>query len=181
MSGLLRIIALAGVAGLAVGIGACEKRSDPVAPPPPPRERAEKTADVTVTVTDADADGVYEFAYAGPYVDGAGNFDFREGEIRKYAVRIDFAIGEGSVEGIRFVGRGEDALWVALKSEVGDASPTGPYQGDQFKGFATKENGRRMHVVDRNDDGQTYRYALRFDLNGTVVQHDPDIGNGNGD
>lgn len=178
MSALLKTIALAGAACLAVGTGACAQKEAKGAAP---GAREEKTADVAVTITDADGDGAYEFAYSGPFTDGDGNFDFTQGDIRKFAVKIDFAIGEGSVEGIKFMGRGEDAMWIALKSDVGDGSPTGPYQGDQFKGFATKEDGRRMHVVDRNDDGQTYRYALRFDLNGAVVQDDPDIGNGNGD
>jgi hypothetical protein len=169
--------AIAAGSAAAFALGACAKNE--VSPAPAQgAERAQVDSDVMVSIA---ADGAgYAFSCApGENVDADCNIDFGVGATKGNAVRLTFGIADGSVEGIRFVDQGEDALWIELKSAIGESSPTGPYRGDQFKGFATQEGGRRMHVIDKNDDGETYRYALRFDLNGTIVQYDPDLGNGN--
>jgi hypothetical protein len=145
-------------------------------PPPPPPPADVAVADIIVTVS-PNGSGGYYFAYSGPYSDAAGNLDFRK---EKRAVKIDYALST-TIPGLRFKSSGEDAMWIAEKASLGDAtSPRGPYRGDQFKSFATQANGTRMHVIDKNDDGKVYRYALRFDLNGQTVQDDPDVQNGGG-
>lgn len=138
----------------------------------------ELTVDVWVSIT-SDGNGGYRFAYSGKNFRPNGDFDFSKGEPRKHAVKIDFAITDDSVKGIAFKPNGDDALWIVEKDRAGpDGCPQGPYKGDQFKGIATTANGKRLHVIDKNDDSTLYRYMLRFDLNGETIVDDPDGQNG---
>ena len=171
-------LAIAAGGAAALALGACAQKEAGAASAQA-EGRGQVDSDVMVTIAE-DGAGGYAFSCApGENVDADCNINFGVGATKGAAVRLTFGIADGSVDGIAFMGRGEDALWIALKSAIGETSPTGPYQGDQFKGFATQEGGRSMHVIDKNDDGETYRYALRFDLNGALVQFDPDLGNGN--
>ncbi|MFQ5563096.1 MAG: hypothetical protein ACE5FO_05960 [Parvularculaceae bacterium] len=150
-------------------------------------------ADVTVTIT-PDGAGGYSFKYSnaegteGNFSDEHGNLNFSDplenhakghpNPAKGHPVLIRFAIADGSVDGIKFMPDGEDAMWIALADDTGpDGSPEGPFNGDQFFNFATEAGDTRLHVSDRNNDGNDYRYALRFTLDGEPIQHDPDIKN----
>jgi hypothetical protein len=137
----------------------------------------EITALATVNVS-ADGAGGYTFSYDSPFADSGGNFDFSQGEAAKKSVLIKFKIGQGPA-GLKFQSPGENALWIVEKEMVGDGSPQGPYEGKQFLRFETSADGQNLQVFDLNSDGVKYRYALRFDLNGETIAHDPDIRNGN--
>ncbi|MEZ5920258.1 MAG: hypothetical protein R3C60_02790 [Parvularculaceae bacterium] len=140
-------------------------------------------ATVNVSVKVAADGGAYTFTYSDPsgLFDSEGNFDFRKPGAKGKPVTIKFSIDNSSVAGIKFQKQGPNAFWIALKSEVGDnGCPTGPYVGSQFHGFRTEPDQRTLTVLDHNNDGKPYRYALRFDLNGDLVMHDPDGNNGEG-
>jgi hypothetical protein len=135
-------------------------------------------ADVAVKVT-ADGKGGHAFEYSGTYAQRNGDLDFSKGEARKHTVKIDFAIADGSVDGIKFKPNGANGFWIVEKIHVGPKGcPEGPYKGDQFKSVTTVAGGKRLHVIDTNDDGKLYRYMLRFDLNGKTIVDDPDTTNG---
>ncbi len=124
-------------------------------------------------------EGGYDFTYSGEYSDADGDFDFTKVD---RPVLVEFTIAPGSLEGLKFKSRGEDALWIAEKAGLAEgASPEGPYRGAEFASFATEADGMRMRVLNRNDDGKLYRYALRFELNGETIADDPDWQNGGGD
>lgn len=96
-------------------------------------------------------------------------------------MRIEFVIAEDSVAGVKFKPYGDDAFWILEKTLAGPAGePTGPYGGPTFLPANTHSNGKRLIVIDKNDDGKLYRYTLRFDLDGKTVIDDPDMGNGTG-
>lgn len=142
--------------------------------------REQITADVAVKIT-PDSRGGYAFCYTGPYTKANGDCDCSKGEARKCEVKLDFAIADGSVNGIKFKPNGDEAFWIVDKASVGPKDcPVGPYKGAQFKSITTVAGGKRLHVIDTNDDGKLYRYMLRFDLNGETIVDDPEIGNGDG-
>ena len=136
------------------------------------------TADVGVTVT-PDGPGKYSFKYAGRFADADGNFDFSQEGAKGNVIAIEISI-DSAPPGLKFKSQGSDAMWIVEKKSVGDGSPRGAYKGEQFRQFSTSEDGRTLRVTDLNDDGVLYRYALRFDLNGETIQHDPDAQNGQG-
>ena len=164
-------------------------------PPPPPPEpapepapapmapRGQIEADSTVNVS-RNANGGFDFRYSGNDVDPKGNMQFDDNKGRGNEVLIKICVDDATYEnGIRFVQKSKDdaAMWIELSELLPPgASPTGPYDGDQFYAFATTQNGRCMQVVDKNDDGLVYTYALRFRVPGekNPVQHDPVIRNG---
>jgi hypothetical protein len=134
------------------------------------------SANVTVTITKRGSN--FEFAYSGGYAQPNGNLDCSVEPYNKKTVNLNFTIGSGSVPGIKFVSAGKDAMWIAPKEQTGEESPKGPYSGAQFAGFSVDAGRQRLSVVNNNDDEETYRYALRFDLDGKIVAHDPDVKNG---
>lgn len=139
--------------------------------------RPQLLVDISVKIT-TDGDGGYTFRYAGDFCQPNGDLDFAVGDARKKTIKIVFSIAEGSVAGIKFQARGDDAYWIVEKSKTdADGCPQGPYSGDQFTGITTLANGARLQVIDKNDDGKLYRYMLRFDLNGAPVVDDPDTAN----
>lgn len=152
---------------------ACAPKSGDTGP------RGDVPVDAAVTIA-SDGAGGYTFKYAAPFADADGNFDFTDPKIGKSPVTLTFRIDGASVGGIAFKREGRDAMWIADKREVGEESPKGPYQGRQFTDFSVGADGRTLTVRDLNNDGLVYRYALRFDLNGETVQHDPDVKNGEG-
>ncbi len=139
--------------------------------------RNEIAVNADVTVTNG-ADGNYAFEYKAPYADAEGNFDFSVREIGDSAVNLTFTIAEGSADGIKFMPEGADAIWIVEKAKVDNGSPTERYVGEQFHDFVVSGDGRQLSLTDDNNDGVLYRYALRFDLNGETVVHDPDTQNG---
>jgi hypothetical protein len=136
---------------------------------------------VAIKVT-GNASSGFTFDYAGDHFDTEGNFDFAVDALNGKSVKIDFAIAEDSVDGLRFKANGDDAFWIVEEVVVGpQGCPSGPYQGTQFKDCSTDAGGKRMHVTDINNDGKKYRYALRFDLDGETIMHDPEGSNGGPD
>lgn len=82
--------------------------------------------------------------------------------------------------GAKFKSPGDEAFWIIEKSVVGATGcPNASYQGSQFQDWTTSADRRRLQVLDINSDGLQYRYALRFDIGGQTVTHDPDGSNGN--
>ena len=148
-------------------------------PYPGPSERGQITTEVGLTVTPTSGGG-FDFRYSGQFADAHGNFNFAQRGAYGNAVTIVFTIDPASAPGLKFKPYGADAMWIVEKKVVGEGSPEGPYRGDQYYGFSTSADGRTLRVMNRNDDGVLYRYALRFDLNGQTVQHDPDSQNGAG-
>ncbi|MEX0645685.1 MAG: hypothetical protein WD076_10260 [Parvularculaceae bacterium] len=136
-------------------------------------------AEVGVTVS-ADGKGGFTFRYSGDYIDEEGNLDLASGAAAENSVRIEISIA-GGPEGLRFKTEGRDAMWIADAEAVGrNASPRGPYEGEQFTEFSVDSDGQRLSVLDRNFDGRLYRYGLRFDFEGATVMDDPDVQNGTG-
>ncbi|MDZ7628814.1 MAG: hypothetical protein U5J99_10480 [Parvularculaceae bacterium] len=119
-------------------------------------------ANVEVLVTDL-GKGVYRFSFFGDYAKPNGDLDFTA---VKSPVKINFTIHQNSAAGIRFASAAEDAMWIVEKSKAGPSGePEARYQGAQFTEFTrVNANGRKLSVLDRNDDGKTWQYALRFDL-----------------
>jgi hypothetical protein len=164
-----------------------------------PATRGEIEAPTSVTITQ-NPDGSFNFDYDSRFADRAGNFDFTEPPARGNQVALEFTIDPASTPGLRFEPEGRDAIFIAMeersryKDDAGDVapraqrysvptvgygqSPQEPYRGDQFFDFRVTNDGRTLLVTDRNDDGMTYRYSLRFRLNGESVVHDPRISNG---
>lgn len=134
--------------------------------------------DVSLTVAANNAGG-YFFIYEGPFFEGDGDFDFSaQGALYK-PVAITFTLSESTADGLRFAADAADAMWIVEKKRVGEGSPEGRYQGRQFHSFSVGADGRTLSLIDENNDGVLYRYALRFtDKDGGVVQHDPDGQNG---
>lgn len=134
-----------------------------------------------VTIVD-DGAGGYAFSYKAPFADEKGNFDFSQKGAVFNTIKLTFTIADGSVEGIKFKPDATDAMWIVEKVNVDETtgSPRGPYQGKKFLDFTLSDDGRSLTVTDQNDDGVTYRYGLRFDLNGKAVIDDPDVQNGRG-
>ena len=157
-----------------IATGACAQVDKPTNGKP--GEPTSAAAGVTVA---ADREGGFKFSYAGRYVDEEGNFDFSEGEVSKGPVMIRFSLVDAPA-GLTFKREGADAVWIVEKKEVGEESPKGPYQGEQFSRFQTSKNGRVLTIYNKNDDGVTYRYGLRFSLAGKTIMHDPDVKNGGG-
>lgn len=135
------------------------------------------TAEVTISQGE---NGKNAFRYSGPFFDEKGNFDFSQDGAEDNTIELTFAIADGSVPGIKFRSDPSDAIWIVEKSKVDPktGSPAGPYRGDQFFDFRVSEDGSKLMLVDRNDDGVLYRYGLRFDHNEAVVFDDPDGQNG---
>ncbi|MEZ5894926.1 MAG: hypothetical protein R3C40_06315 [Parvularculaceae bacterium] len=143
--------------------------------------RPQLLVDISVKIT-SDAKGGYAFHYAGDFCKPNGDLDFSGGDARKKAIRIVFSIADGSLAGVKFQAKGDNAFWIAEKCKTGpDGCPQGPYCGDQFTGVTTLAKGAKLQLIDKNDDGKLYRYMLRFDLNGALVIHDPDNQNGGHD
>lgn len=184
---LMRLVTGAAVATLLAG---CSHKASPPPPPPPapeepdpepmePRGRIE--ADSTVMLK-RNAYGGFDFRYSGTDVSPKGNFNLTEGRGRSKEVLLKFCLADENYEnGVRFMQPGTEAIWIALTELLPPgASPSGPYSGDQFTGFATIMDGRCAQVVDQNDDHLIYTYALRFRVPGEKgpVAHDPIIRNG---
>ena len=143
--------------------------------------RPQLQVDISVKIT-SNGEGGYAFCYAGDFCKPNGDLDFSGEDARKKAIRIVFSIADGSVAGVKFQAKGDNAYWIAEISKTGpDGCPKGPYCGDQFTGVTTLAKGTKLLVIDKNDDGLLYRYMLRFDLNGALVIHDPDNQNGGKD
>ena len=56
-------------------------------------------------------------------------------------------------------------MWIvdtALAGPTGE--PTAPYAGDQFVNFKVSPGGRALEVLDMNNDGKAYQYALAFSV-----------------
>lgn len=174
--------------GAAVGIllAGCTHTPPPAPPPAPAPEpvpsRGRIDADSTVTIS-RNSSGGFDFRYSGQDVDPKGNFNLTEGPGQGNEVLLRFCLADKDYEsGIRFMEPGKEAIWIELTEFLAPgASPDGPYQGEQFYGFATIMNARCAQVVDINDDGLIYTYALRFRVPGEKdpVPHDPIIRNGN--
>ena len=142
---------------------------------------ARKTVPVDAALTIAgDGAGGYVFSYKAPFADEKGNFDFSRKGAAFNTIKLTFTIADGSVAGIRFKPDATDAMWIVEKVNVDAAtgSPRGPYRGTQFSDFTVSEDGQSLTVTNMNDDGVTYRYGLRFDLDGKTVIDDPDVRNG---
>lgn len=163
--------AVAGIAALSLGACACQ---------PKPMTAGGAISTVVGVAVTPDGAGGYAFRYSGDFAKENGDLDFSGDRARGRGVSIEFKIGPGSPEGLRFKSDGSDAMWIVEKKQVGDGSPKVPYRGDQFTEFSTSGDGQTLRVYDRNNDGVLYRYALRFDLGGETVQHDPDTQNGQG-
>lgn len=174
-----------------VFVAGCSHSPPPEPPPPPPAPepapdplpaRGQIEADSTINVS-RNANGGFDFRYAGKYVDPKGNMNFYDDRGRGNEVLIRICVDDETYEdGIRFIPKSKDdaAMWIELSELLPPgASPVGPYEGDQFYAFATIKNGRCTQVVDKNDDGLVYTYALRFRVPGEKepVQHDPVIRN----
>ncbi|MEM9014642.1 MAG: hypothetical protein AAGB02_06005 [Pseudomonadota bacterium] len=124
--------------------------------------------------------GEFAFKYSGEYFEENGDFDFSEGPVSKGPVEITFVIDEAP-DGVVFRSPGADAIWIDFLQNVGpEGSPKGPYRGDQFRDFRTIEGGKALRVFDVNNDGEFYRYGLRFDRRGELIMHDPTGHNGGG-
>ena len=145
----------------------------------------EKIIDVPVNVSiERDASGDFKFRYAASdFSDEEGNLDFTGVSAKGTQVKIHFVIGPGSPEGLTFKREGRDAMWIIEKAQLKDPndSPPAPYQGEQFYDFETSRDGKRLMVMNQNNDGILYRYNLRFDFEGGTVVHDPDAENGDWD
>jgi len=132
---------------------------------------------VHVIVTPA-KDGNYEFRYAGRFADRDGNIDLTRPGAKGKTVVIDFELVETPAS-IRFNPDGRQAIWIANAVELKRGrQPFAAYDGGQFLAFATVEGGRRLQLVNQNDDGRTYVYKLRLNENGEPLMHDPTIRNG---
>ena len=191
MTGTLSISKmLLGASALAFVAG-CSHTPPPEPPPPPPAPepapdplpaRGQIEADSTINVS-RNANGGFDFRYSGNDVDPKGNMNFEGERGRGNEVLIRICVDDQTYDdGIRFIPKSKDdaAMWIELSELLPPgASPVGPYEGDQFYAFATIKNGRCMQVVDKNDDGLVYTYALRFRVPGEKdpVQHDPVIRN----
>ncbi len=177
--------------GLALFLAGCCHTPPPPPPPPPPapdpdpepmQPRGQIEADSTVNVS-RNANGGFDFRYAGNDVDPKGNMDFSEGRGRGNEVLIRICLDDETYnDGVRFVkkSKGDAGIWIELSELLPPgASPKGPYEGDQFFAFATIKGGQCTQVVDKNDDGLVYTYALRVRVPGEKdpVQHDPVIRN----
>lgn len=158
-----------------VAIGAAALIAGCVHPGPAPR--SELMVDAAVTVT-KDSSGKYNFSYSAPFADAEGNFDFTDAKAVDRIVTVTFSIADASLEGLKFKPTGSEAIWLIEKEKVGSGSPTGAYQGREFYGFAVSEDGQKLTLSSLNNDKTVYRYALRFDLGGETIVHDPDWGNG---
>lgn len=187
-----RTISLGAIALLFAGCASVEPPAEPapepaapVVPPAPkePPARQQSNVDATVNVS-RNANGGFDFRYQGGDVTPKGNMDLTGGKLKGKDVLIKFCLDDASYnDGVRFLPKSKDdaAIWIALSEMLPPGeSPRGPYQGDQFVGFSTIKNGRCTQVVDKNDDGLVYTYALRFRVPGEKdpVQHDPIIRNG---
>jgi len=138
----------------------------------------ELATQVDVTIQ-PDGAGGYRFVHAGEFAQSNGDLDFSQGRARGRVMRIEFVIAEDSVAGATFKPVGDDAFWIVEKALAGPGGePTGPYFGPTFPQTITHPGGKRLIVIDKNDDGKLYRYMLRFDLNGKLICDDPDMGNG---
>lgn len=181
---------LLGASALAF-VASCSHTPPPEPPPPPPAPepepdplpaRGQIEADSTINVS-RNANGGFDFRYSGNDVDPKGNMNFDNDRGRGNEVLIRICVDDETYEdGIRFIPKSKDdaAMWIELSELLPPgASPVGPYEGDQFYAFATIKNGRCTQVVDKNDDGLVYTYALRFRVPGEKdpVQHDPVIRN----
>jgi hypothetical protein len=172
---------LAGAAALGVSLAACDVKIPGVGEPAKkPEARGEIEADIDVKIAEDDA-GDYAFSCAGVYTDADCNLDFRAGDAAKSAVRIVFRIDPGSADGVRFFAEGTQAMYIAFKQDVGEDSPKSPYNGRQFADFKTSDDGLQFSVLNQNDDGEVYRYALRFERDGEPVVYDPDLSNSGGE
>ncbi len=160
--------------GLAIFVAAgCVHEDKSVAP----QGTIEVTADVTVLRGD---DGNYAFRYSGPFFDEKGNFDFSQPGAKFNTINLTFAIADGSIPGLKFRADPRDAIWIVEKAKADPetGSPVGPYRGDQFVDFRVTDDGRRLTLIDKNDDGVLYRYGLRFNHDAALVADDPDGQNG---
>ena len=153
------------------------------AQPAPAAPRGQIDTDITVNVVETD-NGVFDFTYAGNFIDQEGNLDFTQGGAERNAVLIRFCLDDETYEGreIRFVRPGRQAIWLEqIDDPAPGQSPSGPLnpKDDQFRGFATERNRQCVHVVDKNDNGKTYLYALRINVPGLKepVPDDPIIRN----
>jgi hypothetical protein len=140
---------------------------------------------VPVTVLVSGTPGAYSYQYStrtsGVLKNSRGDFDFSGPNARYHPIVLSFSIDKNSVGNAKFVstptGTSRDAMYIEKK--VGEASPQYPYpeDGDQFA-FYNIGNATQIMVRNRNDDGETYRYALRFVINGQPEADDPDVKNG---
>lgn len=155
-----------------ISLSACQH----ISPAPKSDDAVKVTATVTVS---KDAAG-YAFAYKALFADEDGNFDFTQKGAIYRPIAITFTIAEGSPSGLKFTADSSGAVWIADKREIDNetGSPEGPYRGQQFKIGQVSADGQSFVVENQNNDGLTYRYALRFDLNGETIVHDPDVNNG---
>lgn len=166
------------ISGILVGLAAlagagCVHEDKSVAP----RGTAAVTAEVTIF---EGADGKPTFRYNGPFFDEKGNFDFSQEGAKFNTINLTFAIADGSIPGLKFRADPRDAIWIVEKAKVDPetGSPVGPYRGDQFVDFRVTDDGRRLTLTDKNDDGVLYRYGLRFNHDAALVADDPDGQNG---
>ncbi len=130
-----------------------------------------------------DGSGQLQFKYDAPFADADGNFNFAEGAAAKASVNLSFRIVDDGGLGLKFRRDGRDAIWIVEKAQLentGSTSPLGPYEGKQFRDFRVSADGKLLTLFDENSDGILYRYALRFDMGGEIVAHDPDTQNGTG-
>ena len=141
---------------------------------------ARATVVAAVTIRVQQNEGAFTFLFDGDFVDQAGNFDFAHQGAKGCQVDIRFSLAEAP-EGMVFKPQGRDAIWILEKCKCEGDCPSGPYEGDEFSGFATSDCGQKLSVTDVNNDGELYRYSLRFDYNGQTVVCDPDARNGTDD
>jgi len=155
---------------------ACEHYGETSAP----RETLQITADVKIAEVAA---GKYSFTYNAPFFKENGDLDFSQKGAKGHTIALTFKIADGSVPGIKFMADAPDGIWIVDKKNLPSPtdSPSMPYRGNQFYDFKVSEDGQTLSLTDQNDDGVLYRYALRFDLNGDPVVHDPDAQNGGHD
>lgn len=140
-------------------------------------KRGEIKPVISVKITGDEKSG-YAFAYSGEFADVKGNLYFTIGRARRKKIRMKFSIDAASVKGARFLARGDEAFWIVEKALAGpDGCPQGPYRGDQFRILSIGNDRRALRVLDQNDDGKVYRYALRFEINGKTIVDDPDTSN----
>ncbi len=138
----------------------------------------ELATQVDVTIQ-PDGNGGYRFVHEGEFAQANGDLDFSQGRARGRVMRVEFAITESSVAGATFKPVGDDAFWIVEKALAGPGGePTGPYFGPTFTNAVTHPGGKRLIVINKNDDGKLYRYMLRFDLDGETIVDDPDTTNG---
>lgn len=90
-------------------------------------------------------------------------------------MKIVFSISPGSTRGVTFAGAAPDAMWIVDKAALASptGAPAGPYRGNEFRNFVISAGGKRLSVLDANDDARVYQYALAFTVPTVIGEIQP--------